>query len=522
MVKLSEKTIVERVNVGRRFMERFARTDLNQSRRFRDPKAEEAAVDWDNDVSGSIFEHDDSITEVTEGTTNAQASNLLTKVAVIGIGEPAVTVTIAPHVDPEDAAMYEQIVPAYFRHVWRTQGLRHIAAHVLTKRSLCGLGVAFYRWDPVKGFVVEPVHGWELAVDPFVSINEWRQPSWIARRLTISRRTAEARFGKQMFDKPFSEDQGGSSLDSEPVKLWCYYDADTEAYLYGDKVVNMIDGRFAPNLYDGIPVLVMQGDYDPTGSVFPLGDAQMVAGIQSALTELFLTLYYTARNGGPLNVVDETMIKGSLEEAWNRGRTGGIIGVRGAVRDAIQRFPGETVSPALIPTLQQLMSAMDGLMGVSAYDRGVVDAGVNFATEAVLINQRSGARAVQARREYEEWLRALAVAMVQTTAKFGGPVEGEPRSPEADLLWDACAAVSDIAIVGSSTTYKDPRTEQQPLLALFQTVVQAMPVLAQTGQPLPNIKAIMDEVFRAYGFSELGDYWTNGVPNQVPQEGMNG
>jgi len=265
---------------------------------------------------------------------------------------------------------------------------------------------------------------------------------------------------------------------------------------------------------------VLQGDYDPSGSVFPLGDTQMVAGLQSAMTELFLTLYYTALHGGPLNVVDETMVKGSVEEAWQKGRQGGIIGVKGAVRDAIMRYPGETVSPALAPTIQQFMSAMDGLMGVSAYDRGVVDRGVNFATEAVLINQRSGARAVQARREYEEWLRSLAVAMIRSTAKFGGPVPGQPRTSDADMLWDACSAVTDVMVVGSSTSYKDPQTDQQPLLALFQTIVQAIPALVQTGQPVPNVKAVVDQVYRAFGFNDPDQFWI-AAPG-APEEEVNG
>lgn len=519
MVKVTDRTIVERVETGRKFMSRFGRIDLNQSRKFRDPKAEDAVSTDETDVLGSVFEHDDSITEVTEGTLNQQAANILTKIAAIGVGEPAITVSIAPNVDPEDATVYEQIVPAYFKHIWRMQDLRRIAAHVLTKRSICGLGVAFYRWDPIKAFVVEPAHGWELAVDPFVGINEWRQPAWLARRLVVSRRVAEQRFGKQWFGDLFPDSEDVLTLDSEPIKLWCYYDADHEVYLHDGKIINKIDGRIPPNLYDGIPVLTMQGDYDPSGSVFPLGDTQMVAGLQAAMTELFLTLYYTALNGGPLNVVDETMVKGSVEEAWQKGRQGGVIAVKGAVRDAIQRYPGETVSPALAPTIQQFMSAMDGLMGVSAYDRGVVDNGVNFATEAVLINQRSGARAVQARREYEEWLKSLATAMIRTTAKFGGPIPGEPRTTEADLLWDACASVTDVTVVGSSTTYKDPQTEQQPLLALFQTVVQAIPALAQTGLPVPNVKAIMDQVYRSFGFSDLDQFWTSAQP--APQEEIN-
>jgi hypothetical protein len=520
MVKLTDETIVGRVETGRTFMSRFGQIDLNQSRKFRDPKADDVTGTDTDDIISRVYGLEDAVTEVTEGTLNQQAANILTKIAAIGIGEPAITVSISPEVDPEDAKVYEQIVPAYFKYVWRAQDLRRVAAHVLTKRSICGLGWAFYRWDPTRAFVVEPAHSWEMAVDPFVSINEWRQPAWLARRLVVSRRMAEARFGKAWFGTTFPETADVASLDSEPVTIWCYYDADREAYLHDGKIINKIEGKIPPNMYEGIPVLVLQGDYDPSGSVFPLGDTQMVAGLQSAMTELFLTLYYTALHGGPLNVVDETMVKGSVEEAWQKGRQGGIIGVKGAVRDAIMRYPGETVSPALAPTIQQFMSAMDGLMGVSAYDRGVVDRGVNFATEAVLINQRSGARAVQARREYEEWLRSLAVAMIRSTAKFGGPVPGQPRTSDADMLWDACSAVTDVMVVGSSTSYKDPQTDQQPLLALFQTIVQAIPALVQTGQPVPNVKAVVDQVYRAFGFNDPDQFWI-AAPG-APEEEVNG
>lgn len=520
-MKLPDDGIAERVEIGHRFMKRFATIDYNQSAKFRDPKIEPVGEVGDTSMFSSLGDMDSQITEITEGTLNQLAANVLTKVAAIGVGEPAISVSISPQTPPEDAELYERIVPAYFQHVWRQQDLRRIAAHVLTKRSLCGLGFAFYRWDPVRAFVVEPVHSWDVAIDPFVSINEWRHPVWMARRITISKREAQERFGKRWFEDVVpGETDEGVTLDSEPVRLWCYYDYEREVYLFNDEIVNKVNGRLAPNLYEGVPVLTLQGDYDPSGTPFPLGDTQMVAGLQAAMTELFLTLYYTALHGGPLNVVDETMIKGSVEEAWQRGRQGGVLGVKGNVRDAIQRYPGETVSPALVPTVQQFMAAMDGLMGVSQYDRGVVDRPVNFATEAVLINQRTGARAVQARREYEEWLRALAIALIRTTARFGGPVDDSPRPSEADILWDACAAVTDVAVVQSSTTYKDPQTEQQPLLALLQTVLQAMPALAASGQPVPNVKEIMDQVFRSFGISETDRYW---MPTSAqPQEELNG
>lgn len=524
---LSHEEILARIKIGREFVKTRALVEWRRCHSFRDPDTDPSdfgGPPTDDKSLSALMASGEELEDVPVGVGSQQTANVLTKVAAIAIGNPALRVTISEVTNYEEPERFAQFVEEYWKSEWRAKNWQNECHIALIKQELSGVGLTFYRWDDEHGFMIHTAHAWDVAVDPFV--RDWKNMSWAAVRINMSLRTAIAKYGKA----PFEIDETDiSTLDSEGVQVWTYWDQATEAIIYNGEVI-----ASGTNEYGRVPVITLMGDPDPNDTPFPLSNVMLTAGIQREMTDVQIAINNSAKNGQPITIVNEGLVSKSFTDSMQDAKQDGWMSVRELPEKVVSRIGAENIGNAPVMALQLLGNQQDGLMGVSGYDRGVKDQNIQFATEAAMMAQRSGSRAVQSRTRYETYLRDLAEAWVTSIAAFGGPKldeNGDPDAPmEAVILWEACSAVTNIEVGENSTTYRDPAAELQPRVQMFQVFVNAAPVLAQFAGIMPNFQKLIEDILRSAGISNVEDYVLPMAPpqmqgpptegQQVPQEEM--
>jgi hypothetical protein len=450
------------------------------------------------------------------GSVNYLAINIATKVASIAIGDPDF------HVEATDDPMMEadppnkEIARRFLKSLWKAKQWARVSRKALLKRSLSGLGIVAYLWDAEKGPVFEHVRAADFAIDP--NVIDWNGPRWAARRIYLPKDEAEERWPGHDFDVMQEKGQsqkGFPSLDAAPewkrtdvVELWCYWDALTEAVVYGDVVLEHDD-----NLYGKIPLLTLEGDLAPE-SEFSLGDYDGATGLQAMLARLQAAINDQAEHGGAIPWYNPALLGDAGKEALADGHPSGWLPTQSDPADgAFGIIPSTPINPALLEAFSMVQKGLDSFTGVNEYQRGVISQGAEFATEAALLAQQSGARGNQSRIEFEQFVDRMARAVIDLMVKFGPSLADQFDENDGRLL-QACAAVTDICVIESSTTYKNPAYEMQ---AAIQLVTSLMPFI-QLG--IINPQKAATKLIQASGERDAASWLMPLMPPQASVPGL--
>jgi hypothetical protein len=211
-----------------------------------------------------------------------------------------------------------------------------------------------------------------------------------------------------------------------------------------------------------------------------------------------------------------------LDKGWLEALEGGAdwIAVTDTITPPIVRLPGMPLEQTLLAVRQENKNGMSGMMGVTDYQRGVIEQKAAFATEVAALTSQSGARGVQAAKEFERFVSRKAQITVLLEKKFGGAEPGdEPEVASTKMeLWAKFQDVQEVDVVEASTLYKDPSYDMQQGMQLLQLGMQITPLMIQTGQPPPNLTLLYQDVLRAAGKHDVDKY--SMPPMQMPQQGM--
>lgn len=488
---LTDDEILERIKGGQRYVQKFAQNDRGASRRFVDPKSSVVTGDPGDLVSAmaSMWDGGDVPTEVSVGQTNPLAATTLVKIASIAINSPDVQVTCG---NPENAP----IVRKFLRDKWRHESLVRLTWLPLMKRCVGGIGILAARWDKKKRVRFAHIQSWDFALDPNATRIE--ESDWLAYRFRLPRLQAEALYGVDAFE----------SLDSENKKdaiedVWLYYDLEVEAVCCGKRV------KMRPNLYEKPPLLFYLGDQNPGATILPLSDFMLAGGLAANLNDLDESINNSAKHGGNLRVVSLKELDEGGEEALKRGRQQGYVPVKDVSHPPIANIPGEALSSTVLEAKRASREGLNEITGINGYDTGGGSPGVNFATEAAILDRRSGSRGVQARIEFERFVLAMMLLIVEMEQKFGGPQEGQsPEVMEQEYAqWQAFLDVQEVQVIEGSTEYKDASVEQQQSMQLLQLIAGLFPLFVQIGGRIPNLESYADDVLRAFGRHDVARYW---------------
>lgn len=503
---LSPVEITARIKAGRNFMARFVANDRQACGKFRDPSNTDAYSlsdpDLDENAEGDVPE------DMPVGLPNHLTVNILTKAAAITIGNPDFHVVA----DDEQA---REVGRKFLRTVWREYDFSKPARFAFIKRCISAQGFVNYRWDTEKGACWHHVQSWDLAVDP--NVTDWQRLDWAAMRVKMSLRKAVEKYGKGAFDG--IEDSGKpGSKDTKRVEIWVYWDKETEAHVFGEKILN----KDTVNHYGEVPIGVLEGDFDPNPTPFRLGDGQLAAGIAAGLSDLDENIFNTAKHGGPVNLYSNKLVDQATRNAISDGKQQGWIAVKDYPEKGFLRIPAEDVGDATLQAKDNLQKSLDAITGVTALQRGIPDQEYKFATEAALAAQFSGARGNQARIEYEKFVNWMAWKTIQLTILFGGPqIDEETQqvvvTDEQQILWEDLQKIEEVFVIEQTTTYKDPAFEQQNAMQVFELLMAQYPTMVQAFQMgtmtrLPNIEKYVDDINRARGKFYVDEYWVTPPP----------
>lgn len=501
--KLSKSDIVARVKMGQQFCKRFVQNDRQASQKYRDASSDNYWIsdDASEDEEYRRDEGGDVPSEVSIGQSNVLTTNILIKCAGISIGNPDW------HVKCNNAEN-QQIVRMFLREKWRLSNWVRLTQRGLQKRYISGLGTLAYLWDSEEHVTFEFVQSWDLSLDPHTT--DFTKLRWAARRIKMPVREAIERYGNKHFN--VSAD-AGTSIDKKKSEVWLYYDQEVEAHILDGEVVEQND-----NLYGRVPLLFLEGDIDPTSSIWPLGDSQMAAGLQAEISDLNQIISQSAKHGGVINLVATEQLGKAGMQALENGMEQGFVPVDDLTISPVSRIPAEPLSPTVLEARRQSQVALDAVTGVNQYQRGITGgSGAQFATEVAYANQQSGARGIQSRIEFERFLNRMAEIMIGLEVQFGGAREGM-ESEEAEilmLLWEALADVQEVQVIENSTAFKDPAQETQNALLTLNTIAQLTP-LFQAMPEMPNLRAYVDDFLRASGHQDVSRYWTPNPSLQQP------
>lgn len=535
--KLTDKAILSRIQMAKAHMKRHAAVDRAACVKFHDASSNPAtwitgdSPDWDD---GTDIRFD----AIPVAKNNILTVNLMTKVAAIAIGNPEVHVEVAPSEDLDEATAIE-IAQKWWKAQWLRKNWRRDANTALLKSSMSGLGFVRYYWSD-DGPQYEHVHSWAVGVDP--NTRNWQDLKFATVCVRMSLRNALIRYPKSKhLAKELRENSEDDRLDSRTsaVEVEVYHDVDTlwvdpdtgeehlgiEAHCIRDEVVWR-----GPNLYKRVPLLVYEGNIDPGPTSFPIGDFQLAAGLQAGHSDVTQIIFNKARNNGPVTVYAPSRFDRSAQEALKEGDHGQWLPVKGntlAGDPPVLRIPGEEITQAEIEAKREMEQAIDAAMAITQYQRGVINQSVNFATEAAILANQSGARPVAARLEYELFLTRWASTAFWMLAEFGGPRVSEtgepmPATEEMLLLWTAAKSVIDVRISEGSTAFKDPAIDQQQSMQLFDLAARNYPLMMQLVQAgitdkLPSLTRLFEDVLRAFGRQEMENYFVSApVQPQIP------
>lgn len=514
----TDEAIQARLQRGRKFIELgLAERDRIACRRFLDGSETGAYLIFGEEA---MDEGIGVLPEAQEvGNVNYLAINILTKVAAIAMGAPDFFVNCGAD-DPivmqqmqdsgQDPGIPKQEQAEFVRHflrqAWEHFNWTRVFKKVILKRALSGMGMLAYLWHPESGPLFEHVQARDFCADP--NTTDWRNSKFMARRLRVTKADAIKRWPDIEEYIPVSFDGIVSLDDSAPTKrdvveVWCYFDKDTEAYVYGDQILEK-----GKNLYGRIPILVLEGEIAPE-SELSIGDYDTNSQIQDQLARLQSMMNNQAENGGAVPWYNPALIDDTSKDAFIDGKPQGFVAVNGDGKDVFGYIAGQPADPMVMEAFQMQLKALDAGTAVSEYQRGVINQSVKFATEAALLANQSGARGNQARIEFEQFVNFAARCLLQMVAAFAPSMMGD-ANPEDQILLEAIKNVQDIKVIESSTAYKDPNAEMQTNLQLLQAMMPFM----QAGfvNPVP----LIEDTLRAFGKRNTAQYLMQPQAGQPP------
>jgi len=521
MRELTDNEIVQRVDMMDRWMKRFRDQDIAASRRYRDVNALAGAAtdDWDFDEDGFEPEGGNVPAYVPVGQPNWLSINIVTKLAAIAMGDPDLHVKAQEDdQQPNGVKGASLIVAKAWKQSWINGNWKRETNAGLLKRYIGGLGAIAYRWDAEYGPCFEHVPSWRLLIDPHVT--NWQRLEMGGYKVKMPLRKALERYDPNGENEFFGgidilKEDSGINLDKEVVSINIYFDKRDEVHTYKSKVVHR-----SKNLYEKVPLLIIEGDIDPTDNVFPLGDSVLAAGLQQALTDLTSIALNTAKHGGPITTYDPQMFDDGAKNALADGSQQAMIPIKqnNPQAPAIMRYAGEQLAPAFMDARREMQYALDGVTAVTPGDRGEQIPNVT-ATQSVMVENKQGARPTQARADYEAWMNRLATAYVELMQKFGGPTEDDEGTTEQKVLWQAFKAVYEVKVVEGSTTYKNPGQDQQQTMQLFVTMSDRFEqfvanAAAGLSDKVPNMVQYADDMLRSFSRQNIDQYWVSAPKDQ--------
>lgn len=511
-VKLTDDdTICQRLRVGSQFIERgLAERDKIACRRFLDGSETGAFLLYGGDTFDDVGE----LPETQEtGNVNYLAINILTKVAAIAIAAPDFHVDTGsddPQLTPDDPGAIpkqemSEIVRQLVRSLWQHNNWVRVFQKAILKRCLSGMGIVAYLWHDTDGPVFEHVKARDFCVDPCVT--DWRKLFYAGRRIRMRREQAIERWplleeyialpasGIVNMDEP-------STLTKNSVDVWCYFDEKTEAYAYGEQVLEK-----GENTYGRVPFIILEGEIAPE-SELSIGDYDFAAQIQDQLARLLSMMNNQAENGGATGWYNPSLLDDKSKNAFTNGRPQEFVAVNGTGEEVFGYVNAQPSDPMLANIFELQMKALDATTNINEYQRGVINQSVKFATEAALLANQSGARGNQARIQFEQFVNFAARCLLQMIHKFSpSMMTGQDYEP---ILLQCIENVQDISVIESSTAYKDPNAQQQLMLQLMQALMPFME--AGFVNPTP----VIQDLLRAFGKDDTQRYMAQAQPGQPP------
>jgi hypothetical protein len=503
--KLTDKQVIlDRLKPGTKFIqEGLGDRDRTACKKFLDGSELGAYLLFNEDQDEGVG----TLPQSQEiGNVNYLAINILTKVSSIAISDPDWYIKAE---DPDHA----EITRAFLKDMWKNRRWARVCRKALLKRCLSGMGCVAYLWNDEVGPVIEHVKASDLAMDP--NVVDWRNPKWAARRVRMDKDDAEKRWPKAEFMAPENGENDIINLDeptyrrTDVCEVWCYWDKNTEAYVYGDLILER-----TKNLYGKVPLCILEGDIAPE-SEFSTGDYDTCTALQVMLARLQVIINEMAENGGSIPWYRPEFLGETSKGAFDDGRPQGFVAIAGDAEDSFGYVQGETLNQAVLEAMKIVQQGLDSFTAVSEYQRGVLNQNVEFATQAALLANQSGSRGIAARIEYEQFMDDVARGIVDMLLRFGASMV-DPNDANDLVLFGALQDIQDICVIESSTAYKDPNAEQQVSLQLLQAM---MPFIEQgLINPLPLIA----DVLRAFGKRDISKYLNPQSPQGPGQPGPPG
>jgi hypothetical protein len=524
--ELSDQEVVSRLNQYDTWLKRFRDNDNLASYRYLDANAPTVGAAEDYiDADDAYQDEADTPDYIPVGQPNYLAINNETKIAAIAMGRPALHVRAHENPEENEDAVPNagEIVAKAWEQSWENGNWRRETQAGLQKLGICGLGVLWYRWDTRYGPCFEHVTSNRLLFDPHATNLLRMDAGGVKVRMSLREAIKkydpdeEKGYFRSKPINPTAEDN--RSLDTTVVTIRLYWDRDVEVHEYQSKVLHR-----SKNLYGEVPLIPIEGFNDPRGRLLPLGDNVFASGLNQQVVDLASVLSNMAKHGGQVTLADPNWFTPETKVALQEGQQQQIIFGQGPLNPQavpMMRVSAESPSPAWTGARQEAQSALDGIQGVTPAQRGQQQPNVT-ATQAVMVEQKAGARPTQARADYEMWITRMARAYVSMMQKFAGPTPNDKGTKETVEIWKAFKAVYDVKVVEGSTSFNNPAADLQSSMQLFTTITQAFPLfetLAGQGliDALPNMKQILGDVLRAASKQNLEQYWVK-LPQQQGQQ----
>lgn len=544
MPELDDNEVIGRVRLADRWLKKFRDADISASNQYIDANNSTVGGDsWDDDM-GNVFRSEADTPDVIPiGQPNYMAINVEVGSAAVSSQTPKLHI-LANEARENGFPGSPAIIQGAWQQTWMKQGMKRHMRAAWQKRMICGMGCVWYRWDEKRGFVIDNVTSNRFFFDPHTADISMKNLDYagVAINMPISKaiRTYDPNGENQYFSSEnremqaeakevsmeraeretkarlnHTDDDGpGASGERQTVKIFIYFDMESEVHIYQDQVIHRRE-----NLYGAIPLLFRKLYEDPRDRILPLGMNVYARGLNQQLVWLADIASNTAKNGASISIYDTNVINGETETALQKGSASQYIGIKSPLNPArppIVRIPGEKLPDGFGVARAEAQAAMDGIMGASPGMRGQSTPGVT-ATASMLSESRSNAMQVDNQMEYEEWCTDVATAWIACTQKFGGPDEKKKTPGQAIVLWHAFCAVLSVTVVSGSTSFSNPATELQASMQLFTTITQAWELfmaLAAKGliDKVPKIETILNDLLIAFNRSNIDEYWEKAPP----------
>lgn len=503
-----------RISAGKKFTARFSKKDRIASKRFLDSSSLQSGLDSvdEPDNDGELPE------DLAEGQINYLTLNTIIKTHSITLHDPDFYVKggdFPPELQAQALITGQplpnvtEIVRKRLKEKWDEYERAELARAIFQQQDISGHGFAFFRWDAEKNWNCwEYAQSKDVLLDPHVTSTTWHQLRWAARKIRMPREEFLERYpdkAQEVLDHDMTILEDSRTV-RQAIEVTVYWDSTSEYHLHGEETVL----EAGQNLYGRVPLLQMLGEINPL-SPYRLGTFDLASGVQKMHSDLQDQLNAQAKHGGPrvvINAEDET---DELAKQFDYGPKEQAIRVQGTpVTDYIGVVEGGGIDAALFQAIDMQAKAADAYCGVNEYMRGVPTSDPKFASQIAAVQQHAGVRGISDQKKYERFLRAMARIDIEMFVDFGNV--SDPLDFE---FWQACQMVEDVWVVEASTIFRDPATEQQASMQLFQLALTAVEPMSMTGS-VPNLAELWTDVLRAFNRTDIEKYLIPVAPPVEP------